>query len=51
MWGKDPDVPHELTYSEIKSTIRDFANAAKNAIIAGFDGIYTVSVGCFKSES
>lgn len=38
VWGNDPDIPHELTYAEIKSTIRDFANAAKNAITAGFDG-------------
>lgn len=40
MWGKDHDIPHALTVEEIVSTIRDYANAAKNAIKAGFDGIF-----------
>lgn len=39
MWGKDYDIPHSLTADEILSTIQDYANAAKNAIKAGFDGM------------
>ncbi|KAF0852428.1 mitochondrial alkene reductase (12-oxophytodienoic acid reductase) [Andalucia godoyi] len=31
--------PHELTASEIAQTVADFAQAAKNAIAAGFDGV------------
>ncbi|MGI8788065.1 MAG: alkene reductase [Pyrinomonadaceae bacterium] len=31
--------PRELTTEEVKSTIKDFAKAAKNAIEAGFDGV------------
>ncbi len=31
--------PRELTNAEVKSTIQDFAKAAKNAIAAGFDGV------------
>ena len=31
--------PRELTTEEVKSTIRDFAKAAKNAIEADFDGV------------
>lgn len=32
-------VPHELTATEIETTISDFADAARNAIAAGFDGV------------
>ncbi|WP_428233142.1 alkene reductase [Flavobacterium sp.] len=32
-------MPRELTISEIKAIIEDFAQAAKNAIEAGFDGV------------
>ncbi|WP_432570878.1 alkene reductase [Kineococcus sp. SYSU DK005] len=32
-------VPRELTGDEIKATVRDFAQAARNAIEAGFDGV------------
>ncbi|KAG4065389.1 hypothetical protein HA402_002787 [Bradysia odoriphaga] len=39
VWGQEYDVPHALSIDEIKSTIRDYANAAKNAIRAGFDGV------------
>ncbi|KAF5608412.1 OYE2-NADPH dehydrogenase (old yellow enzyme) isoform 1 [Fusarium subglutinans] len=31
--------PIEMTVDKIKSTIRDYVNAAKNAIEAGFDGV------------
>jgi N-ethylmaleimide reductase len=31
--------PRELTADEIRSTVRDFASAARNAIDAGFDGV------------
>ncbi|RYP66730.1 hypothetical protein DL770_008748 [Monosporascus sp. CRB-9-2] len=31
--------PEEMTEDEIKQTIREFANAAKNAAKAGFDGV------------
>lgn len=40
IWGTDYDTPRALTVDEISATIRDFANAAKNAVLkAGFDGI------------
>jgi len=32
-------VPRELTTEEVKATVQDYANAAKNAIEAGFDGV------------
>ncbi|KAI0377549.1 NADH:flavin oxidoreductase/NADH oxidase family protein-like protein [Hypomontagnella monticulosa] len=32
-------VPRAMTREEIKQTIRDFAQASKNAIAAGFDGV------------
>lgn len=32
-------MPTELTVSQIKSIIADFVHAAKNAILAGFDGV------------
>lgn len=32
-------VPRELSAAEISQTIRDFADAAENAITAGFDGV------------
>lgn len=31
--------PREITKEEIAQTVRDFANAARNAITAGFDGV------------
>lgn len=31
--------PRELTTEEVKATVKDFAAAAKNAIVAGFDGV------------
>jgi N-ethylmaleimide reductase len=31
--------PHELTADEIAATVADFADAARNAIAAGFDGV------------
>lgn len=33
------EVPRPLTVEEIHATVRDYANAAKNALEAGFDGI------------
>jgi len=36
---KDFVEPREMTVEEIKQTVKDFANAAKNAIAAGFDGV------------
>ncbi|KAJ6131409.1 Aldolase-type TIM barrel [Penicillium sp. IBT 18751x] len=35
----DATVPHELTESEIQDWIKDYAQAARNAISAGFDGV------------
>jgi N-ethylmaleimide reductase len=36
---KDYETPRELTVGEIKQIIRDYGQAAKNAINAGFDGV------------
>ena len=36
---KDFVDPREMTREEIKQTVADFANAARNAIAAGFDGV------------
>jgi N-ethylmaleimide reductase len=36
---KDFVEPRELTSEEIKQTVEDFGLAAKNAIVAGFDGV------------
>ncbi len=36
---KDTVAPKAMTIAEIKETIRDFKNAAKNAMEAGFDGV------------
>jgi N-ethylmaleimide reductase len=36
---QDYEIPQEMTLSEIKQTIKDFGQAAKNAITAGFDGV------------
>lgn len=36
---KDYETPQEITIAEISQTIRDYGQAAKNAIEAGFDGI------------
>lgn len=36
---KDYEIPQEMTISQIKQTIKDFGQAAKNAIEAGFDGV------------
>lgn len=36
---KDYEIPQEMTIQEIKQTIKDFGQAAKNAIAAGFDGV------------
>lgn len=32
-------VPHELSVEEIAATVRDFADAARGAVDAGFDGV------------
>lgn len=36
---KDFEIPHALTVDEIKQIIKDYGQAAKNAIEAGFDGV------------
>lgn len=36
---KDTVTPKEMTVDEIKATVQDFKNAAKNAVEAGFDGV------------
>lgn len=36
---KDYETPRELTVSEIRQTVKDYGQAAKNAIAAGFDGV------------
>lgn len=36
---KSYETPQEMTVEEIKQTIKDFGQAAKNAIEAGFDGV------------
>lgn len=36
---KDYETPQEITVEEIKQTILDYGQAAKNAIEAGFDGV------------
>ena len=36
---KSFETPHELTKAEIKQIIKDYGQAAKNAIEAGFDGV------------
>ncbi|KAI8146683.1 hypothetical protein BJV82DRAFT_643284 [Fennellomyces sp. T-0311] len=38
-YGMDWEVPHPMTLDEIQRTINEYANAAKNAIKAGFDGV------------
>ncbi|ACA84889.1 alkene reductase [Shewanella woodyi] len=35
----DCPVPREMTYQDIKRVVNDFADAAENAIEAGFDGV------------
>ncbi|GAN03425.1 N-ethylmaleimide reductase [Mucor ambiguus] len=37
--GNDLEIPRALTADEIKSVISDYAQAARNAIEAGFDGV------------
>ena len=36
---KDTVTPKAMTIGEIKTTVKDFANAAKNSMEAGFDGV------------
>lgn len=36
---KDYETPQEITVEEIKQTIKDYAQAARNAMEAGFDGV------------
>jgi 2,4-dienoyl-CoA reductase-like NADH-dependent reductase (Old Yellow Enzyme family) len=43
--GKPYPTPTALTIPEIKTIIQEFAQAAKNAIQAGFDGMYKVWCG------
>ncbi|KAL1930994.1 hypothetical protein VTP01DRAFT_10131 [Rhizomucor pusillus] len=39
MLGDDYEVPRPLAIDEIKETVKDYAQAAKNAMEAGFDGV------------
>jgi N-ethylmaleimide reductase len=36
---KDYETPHALTVDEIKQIVKDYGQAAKNSIAAGFDGV------------
>ncbi|MCF2443432.1 alkene reductase [Dyadobacter sp. CY345] len=36
---KDYETPQEITIDEIRQTIKDYGQAARNAIAAGFDGV------------
>lgn len=36
---KDYEIPQEITVAEIEQTVADFAQAAKNSMEAGFDGV------------
>lgn len=36
---KDFEIPQEMTITEIRQTIKEYGQAAKNAIAAGFDGV------------
>ena len=36
---KDYETPQEITIDQIKQTIKDYGQAAKNAMLAGFDGV------------
>lgn len=36
---KDYEVPEQMTIEQIKQTVKDYGQAAKNAITAGFDGV------------
>lgn len=36
---KDYETPHELTIGEIRQIVKDYGQAAKNAMEAGFDGV------------
>lgn len=37
--AKDFEIPREMTVADIRQTIEDYVQAAKNAIAAGFDGV------------
>ncbi|MFB6815554.1 alkene reductase [Streptomyces sp. NPDC056347] len=37
--SRPPVVPREMTVDEIRATVEDFANAARNAVAAGFAGV------------
>lgn len=36
---KPHPTPNEMTEGDVKATVREYAQAAKNAIVAGFDGV------------
>ncbi|ANX11523.1 alkene reductase [Fictibacillus arsenicus] len=38
-FGEPFDIPEEMTVDDIKEVIRQYAKAARNAILAGFDGV------------
>lgn len=37
--AKDYEIPQEMTISRIEQTVKDYGQAARNAIAAGFDGV------------
>jgi len=48
---KDYEIPKEMTIQEIKQTIKDFGQAAKNAVAAGFDGVQLHAAnGCLPNQ-
>ncbi|WP_202182950.1 alkene reductase [Chitinophaga solisilvae] len=48
---KDYEIPKEMTIPEIKQTIMDFGQAAKNAVAAGFDGVQLHAAnGCLPNQ-
>lgn len=44
---KEMIIPREMTKSDIEKTIRDYAEAAKKAILANFDGVEIHSANCY----
>ncbi len=44
---KDMVTPKEMTKNEIEKTIEDYAKAAKNSILANFDGVEIHAANCY----
>ena len=43
----DHPVPRQLSKEELKAVTRRFVNGAKNALAAGFDGAWQMSLAIF----